>query len=151
MKLQNKSGMYGIVPPQQQVIYPVVLNFNSEGQPDRRYGGLIGSLSRWHFFAESPLGLSLAWKRVCVDLVGIGTHGAIITIVSTEGYLLCEMRTEEVTGRTNLIAIHSRRYLRPMGRSLPLARRRQAAKLASLQMIETIQSLKRNRKGVTSS
>lgn len=151
MKLQNKSGMYGIVPPQQLVIYPLVLAFNSEGQPGRRYGGLISSLSRWYFFAERPFGRGLVYQRVCVDLVGIGTHGAIVSIVSTSGYILCEMRTEEVTGRTNIIAIHSRRYLRPMGRSLPLARRRQAAKLASLQMIETIQSLKRDRKGVTSS
>lgn len=151
MKLQYKSGMYGILPPQQPDIYPLVLSFNDEGRPGRRYGGLIGSLSRWHFFAERPFGLGLARQRVCVDLVGLGTHGPIISIVSTSTYTLCEMRTEEVTGRTNIIAIHSRRFLRPMGSSLPLARRRQAAKLASLKMIETIRLLKERRKGVASS
>lgn len=151
MKLQHKSGMYGVVPPQQEVIYPLVVSFNSEGQPGMRYGGLIGSLSRWHLSAERPFGLGAVRQRVCVDLVGLGTHGPIISIVSASAYILCEMRTEEVTGRTNIIAIHSRRYLRPAGRSLPLARRRQAAKLASLKMIETIRLLKRGRNGVTSS
>lgn len=146
MKLQELNGMYSVQPEQAEM--PVL--FRDEKR-EQRIGCLLGTTSRWYFYGNYSITWSNTLKisRVCVDLVGVGISGPIVSIVSADYFLLCEIETDECTGSTSLQPIIGKRYLRPNGLRLPLARRRQAAKLASLKMLETIRELQSAQKGVT--
>lgn len=133
MKIQIKSGSYKISKLGDQLS---LMWLDNKIVP-QYVGEVVGRASHYyikHFYGVLPC---RAWKKVRVsfDLQGCWKTGPMISIIGPDFYILCEVVTDECTGRTSKSPYNLNLLEVGCLERGPLANRRQAAKLASLNLI----------------